>query len=46
MLDAGAPFKLDSDKLKSKSNHSPFDKKLMQGAVSRTFIAGKQVFAR
>ncbi len=46
VLDAGAPFKLDSDKLKSKSNNSPFDKKLMQGLVARTFIAGKSVFAR
>lgn len=46
ILDVGAPFKLDSDKLKSKSNNSPFDKKLMQGAVSRSFIAGKTVFAR
>lgn len=46
VLDAGAPFKLDSDELKSKSNNSPFDKKLMQGIVQRTFIAGKTVFAR
>ncbi|HRP09852.1 MAG TPA: dihydroorotase [Terricaulis sp.] len=46
VFDAGAPFKLDADKLKSKSHNSPFDKKLMQGAVSRTFIAGKTVFAR
>ena len=44
MLDAGAPFRLDSDKLKSKSNNSPFDEKLLQGAVKRTFIAGKSVF--
>ena len=46
VLDAGAPFKLDSDQLKSKSNNSPFDKKLMQGIVQRTFIAGNMVFAR
>lgn len=44
LIDIGAPFKLDSDKLKSKSNNSPFDKKLLQGAVKRTFIAGKIVF--
>jgi len=44
VLDIGAPFKLDSDKLRSKSNNSPFDKKLLQGAVKRTFIAGKTVF--
>lgn len=46
VIDAGAPFKLDSDALKSKSNNSPFDRKLMQGLVQRTFIAGRQVFAR
>ena len=44
LVDPGAPFKLDSDKLKSKSNNSPFDEKLLQGAVKRTFIAGKSVF--
>lgn len=45
LIDIGAPFKLDSDKLKSKSNNSPFDKKLLQGAVKRTFIAGRIVFS-
>ncbi|MGD9965010.1 MAG: dihydroorotase [Hyphomonadaceae bacterium] len=44
LFDLGAPFRLDSDKLRSKSNNSPFDEKLMQGAVKRTFIAGRQVF--
>ena len=44
MIDIGTPFRLDSDKLKSKSNNSPFDEKLLQGAVKRTFIGGKLVF--
>ncbi len=44
LLDLGAPFQLDSDKLKSKTNNSPFDEKLLQGVVKRTFIAGKTVF--
>jgi dihydroorotase len=44
LVDIGAPFRLDSDKLKSKSKNSPFDEKLLQGAVKRTFIGGKQVF--
>ena len=44
LIDLGAPFRLDSDKLRSKSNNSPFDEKLLQGAVKRTFIAGKTVF--
>ena len=45
LIDIGAPFKLDSDKLKSKSNNSPFDEKLLQGAVKRTFIGGKSIFS-
>jgi len=44
LIDIGAPFRLDSDKLRSKSNNSPFDEKTLQGAVKRTFIAGKTVF--
>jgi dihydroorotase len=45
LIDIGAPFRLDSDKLRSKSNNSPFDEKTLQGAVKRTFIGGKSVFA-
>jgi dihydroorotase len=44
LVDIGAPFRLDSDKLRSKSNNSPFDEKTLQGAVQRTFIGGRQVF--
>ncbi|MBY0565414.1 MAG: dihydroorotase [Hyphomonadaceae bacterium] len=44
LIDIGAPFKLDSDTLKSKSNNSPFDEKVLQGAVKRTFVGGKQVY--
>ncbi|WP_395647835.1 dihydroorotase [Terricaulis sp.] len=44
LVDIGAPFRLDSDKLKSKSNNSPFDEKTLQGAVKKTFIGGKLVF--
>lgn len=44
LIDTGTPFRLDSDKLKSKSNNSPFDEKLLQGAVKRTFISGKTIF--
>jgi dihydroorotase len=44
LADIGAPFRLDSDALRSKSNNSPFDEKLMQGIVKRTFIAGRTVF--
>ncbi len=45
VVDLGAPFRLDSDKLKSKSKNSPFDEKLLQGAVKRTFIAGRGIYS-
>jgi dihydroorotase len=44
LIDVGAPFRLDSDLLRSKSNNSPFDEKTMQGVVKQTIIAGKTVF--
>ena len=46
LFDAGAPFQLDSDKLKSKSNNSPFDEKTLQGKVRRTYVAGRLVFPK
>jgi dihydroorotase len=45
LVDLGAPFRLDSDKLKSKSNNSPFDEKTLQSTVLRTFVGGKSVYA-
>ncbi|MBL8538434.1 MAG: dihydroorotase [Hyphomonadaceae bacterium] len=45
IFDPGAPFRLDSDALKSKSNNSPFDEKVLQGAVKRTFASGKLIFS-
>ena len=44
VIDVGAPFRLDSDKLKSKSNNSPFDEKTLQGKVLRTFVGGRSVY--
>ncbi|MFT3727050.1 MAG: dihydroorotase [Terricaulis sp.] len=44
-IDIGAPFKLDSETLRSKSKNTPFDDKLLQGKVKRTFVSGRQVFA-
>jgi dihydroorotase len=43
-IDIGAPFKLDSETLRSKSKNTPFDDKLLQGKVKRTFVAGRAVF--
>jgi dihydroorotase len=44
LVDLGKPFRLDSEKLLSKSKNSPFDEKLLQGVVQRTFVAGKSVY--
>ncbi|HWA01857.1 MAG TPA: dihydroorotase [Caulobacterales bacterium] len=44
LVDLGKPYRLDSEKLLSKSKNSPFDEKLLQGAVHRTFVGGKVVF--
>ncbi|MGE3582942.1 MAG: dihydroorotase [Hyphomonadaceae bacterium] len=44
LVDLGAPYRLDANDLRSKSKNSPFDGKLMQGRVLKTFIGGKAVF--
>ncbi|MBI1188692.1 MAG: amidohydrolase family protein [Alphaproteobacteria bacterium] len=45
LVDLDAPYRLDSDLLLSKSKNSPFDEKLMQGRVMRTFVGGAGIFA-
>ena len=42
----GAPFVLDAARLRSRCKNSPFDGARLSGLVSRTFVAGKQVFER
>jgi dihydroorotase len=44
LVDLGTPFQLDADALLSKSRNSPFDGKLLQGKVLRTFVGGQAVF--
>jgi dihydroorotase len=44
LVDLGAPFRLDADKLLSKSRNSPFDGKLMQGRVLRTYVGGAEAY--
>jgi dihydroorotase len=44
LVDLDLPYRLDSEKFRSKSKSSPFDGKLMQGRVIRTFVAGEAVF--
>ena len=44
IFDPGAPWKIDADRLISKSKNTPFDGKLAQGRVIRSVIAGQTVF--
>ena len=44
VFDAGIPFILDRETLKSKSKNTPFDGQKLQGKVRRTIVAGKTVF--
>jgi len=44
LFDPGAPVKIDADRLRSKSRNSPFDGRLLQGRVSRTFVGGREIY--
>ena len=44
LFDPGAPVRIDADALRSKSKNSPFDGRVLQGRVARTFVAGREVF--
>ena len=44
LFDLEQGWKVEADKLLSKSKNTPFDGRLMQGAVVRTVIDGRTVF--
>jgi dihydroorotase len=44
LFDPEKGWKVDADKLLSKSKNTPFDGRLVQGAVARTVIDGRTVF--
>jgi dihydroorotase len=44
LLDLDAPFKVDADRLTSKSKNSPFDGRLLEGRVRLTLVDGRTVF--
>ena len=46
LFDPDAPFVLDRADLRSKSKNTPYDLRRMQGRVLRTWVAGREVFAR
>jgi dihydroorotase len=45
LIDLDAPFKFNADHMRSKCKNSPFDGRLMQGLVKRTWVGGRSVFA-
>lgn len=46
LFDPDVPFMLDRFSLKSKSQNTPFDGQRMQGKVTATYVAGKEVYRR
>jgi len=46
LFDPDVPFVLDRSTLRSKSRNTPFDGSRMQGRVLRTWVGGKEVYAR
>ncbi len=46
LFDPDVPFVLDRFSLKSKSQNTPFDGQRMQGKVTATYVAGKEVYRR
>ena len=46
LFDPDVPFVLDRFTLKSKSQNTPFDGQRLQGKVTATFVAGKEVYRR
>jgi dihydroorotase len=46
LFDPDAPFVLDRATLRSKSKNTPYDLRRMQGRVLRTWVAGREVYAR
>jgi len=46
LFDPNTPFTMDRYTLKSKSKNTPYDMRLMSGQVLRSFVGGREVFAR
>ncbi len=46
LCDLGAPWRVDADRLLSKSKNSPFDGRLLQGRVLQTLVGGRTVYRR
>lgn len=44
LFDAGAPFVLDAQGLRSKTKNTPFDGRRLQGRVQRTVVGGRTVY--
>ena len=45
VFDPGRPWRIDADRLHSKSKNSPFDGRLVQGQVLRTVVDGRTIYS-
>ena len=45
LFDPDRPWRIDADRLRSKSKNSPFDGRLVQGQVLRTVVDGRTIYA-
>src|SRR5215212_8952321 len=46
LFDADAPWRIDTERFRSKSKNAPFDGRPVQGRVEQTIIDGRTIFAR
>lgn len=46
LADLGAPWRIEEEKLRSKSKNTPYDGRMVQGRAIRTVVAGRTVFDR
>lgn len=44
LVNPDLPWRVDADRLLSRSKNSPFDERVLQGRVLETYISGKRVF--
>ena len=46
VFDPDAPWRIDTDRFRSKSKNAPFDGRPVQGRVERTIVDGREIFRR
>jgi dihydroorotase len=46
VFDPDAPWRINTEKFRSKSKNAPFDGRPVQGRVERTVVDGREIFRR